>query len=428
MEESERPTKIRKIEQDDDTSAHTLHASSADVPHEAVNGRASADDAVRHENSVQKSHTISEPHSNMTSIPAGDSTREDGRDAPKQLSKTQQKKLKRQEEWEAGREERKIIRRQQKKEQRERKRVLREEQSSTNIPPSDEPGEPGEPDEPETNPILPLKKWNRRPPPIHLPITFLFDCSFNDLMKLGELISLGGQLTRCYSDNNHSRYQVQLAFSSFGGVLKDRFDNLLKGQHTRWKNCRFRSEPFPIVAEEAQSWMTTSPVIASALATPPPPTSSEETSSALEEAKTIYLTADSPNTLTRLKPNTTYIIGAVVDKNRHKGICYKRAMDESITTAKLPIGEFLKMSGRQVLATNHVCEVMLKWLDTGDWATALDAVIPKRKGGKVGVGGSGGEGDGEDEGDAGHNDDTGDRDGDAASNFEAEENVEIGPS
>ncbi|KAI5292731.1 tRNA (guanine(9)-N(1))-methyltransferase, partial [Ascosphaera acerosa] len=95
----------------------------------------------------------------------------------------------------------------------------------------------------------------------------------------------------------------------------------------------------------------------------------------------IYLSSDSDETLTELKPYCTYVVGGLVDKNRHKGVCYRSAVANGVKTAKLPIGEYMKMSSRQVLTTNHVVEIMLRWLELGDWGQAFDLVIPKRKGG-----------------------------------------------
>ena len=103
------------------------------------------------------------------------------------------------------------------------------------------------------------------------------------------------------------------------------------------------------------------------------------------EPSIVYLTADSPYTLERLSPNTSYIVGAIVDKNRHKGLCYKRACERGIPTAKLPIGEYMTMQSRSVLAVNHVVEIMLRWLETGDWGVAFTQVIPKRKEAKLKV-------------------------------------------
>jgi tRNA (guanine9-N1)-methyltransferase len=117
---------------------------------------------------------------------------------------------------------------------------------------------------------------------------------------------------------------------------------------------------------------------------------------ASEEGEIIYLSSESDNILTHLKPNSTYIIGGLVDKNRHKGICHRRAVNRGIKTAKLPIKQYLEMRDRQVLVTNHVLEILLKWMEFGDWGKAFMEVMPKRKGGKLRE--DGGEGEAEDDG------------------------------
>lgn len=224
----------------------------------------------------------------------------------------------------------------------------------------------------------------RRHGPIKVPITFIFDCQFDGLMTENEMISLASQLTRCYSDNRKAPFKAQLAVSSFGGKLKKRFDTVLVGSHENWHDIEFSEKDFAEVAQLAKQSMGSPKggAIAGALARPE---SSEGEDAQIEDSDSpveeiVYLTSDSPNTLHKLKPFSTYIIGGLVDKNRHKGICYQRAMDRNISTAKLPIGEFLQMQSRQVLTTNHVNEIMLKWLQLGDWGEAMMQVMPKRKG------------------------------------------------
>jgi tRNA (guanine9-N1)-methyltransferase len=41
------------------------------------------------------------------------------------------------------------------------------------------------------------------------------------------------------------------------------------------------------------------------------------------------------------------------------------------------------MQSRVVLTTNHVVEIMLKWLEYENWGEAFMSVIPKRKGGQL---------------------------------------------
>ncbi|GAA0167438.1 RNA methyltransferase [Lithospermum erythrorhizon] len=97
----------------------------------------------------------------------------------------------------------------------------------------------------------------------------------------------------------------------------------------------------------------------------------------------VYLTADSETTVDELDHTKVYIIGGLVDRNRFKGITQNKAKEQGIQTAKLPIGNFLKMSSSQVLTVNQVMEILLKYLETKDWKTSFFAVIPQRKRGEV---------------------------------------------
>ncbi|RAR07314.1 oxidation resistance protein 1 [Stemphylium lycopersici] len=304
----------------------------------------------------------------------------EGGDAEPKLSKNQLKKQRRHERWEAGREDRKLKRKEKVKEKKERRR---EEWAKM---PADENG-------------------NRpRPPPSRAPrhsagpgkqvlITVVFDCDFEELMFDNELKSLGLQITRCYSDNRKANFRAHLALSSFGGKMKERFDGILAKQYTSWKSFRFFEEDFVQVAEKAKEWMTgpdggevLGALKSSDSEKPEKSDGAEgegEGEAEAEEGEIVYLSSESDEILTHLKPNSTYIIGGLVDKNRHKGICHKRAVSRGIKTAKLPIGEYLEMKSRQVLVTNHVLEIMLKWMEFGDWGKAFMAVMPERKGAKL---------------------------------------------
>lgn len=69
----------------------------------------------------------------------------------------------------------------------------------------------------------------------------------------------------------------------------------------------------------------------------------------------VYLTADSETTLEELDPKKIYIIGGLVDRNRWKGITMNKAKDQGVQTARLPIGDYLKMSSSQVLLHVFFC-------------------------------------------------------------------------
>eukprot|EP00058_Branchiostoma_floridae_P010514 XP_002596002.1 hypothetical protein BRAFLDRAFT_123735 [Branchiostoma floridae] len=72
-----------------------------------------------------------------------------------------------------------------------------------------------------------------------------------------------------------------------------------------------------------------------------------------ERERIVYLTSDSPNTLSTLEPGKVYIIGGLVDHNSHKGLCYQRACEVGVAHAQLPIAQFVKIQSRKVLAVNH---------------------------------------------------------------------------
>ncbi|KAL9138356.1 MAG: hypothetical protein Q9175_000396 [Cornicularia normoerica] len=295
-------------------------------------------------------------------------------DAPP-LSKNKLKKLKRDQEWEANRAKRKEKRREKQIEKKQRKRAARQE-SAPNTPTNGMPVHKNG-----QGKKIAESKNSTRYEYTQVPITLVLDCGFDDLMIDKELKSLGSQVTRAYSDNHKAPLQAHLAISSFGGQLKERFDGLLAGHYRSWKNVRFLEGDYVQAAEQAKEWMKGEHggKLAGALAKEDD--SAHKSHERDEAGEVVYLTSDSPDTLTELRPYSTYIIGGLVDRNRHKGVCYNRAMDRGMRTAKLPIGVYMQMTSRFVLATNHVAEIMLRWLELGDWGKAFLAVMPKRKGG-----------------------------------------------
>lgn len=415
----ERPSKIRKLESQD-----------------------SATDFAGYE--PKKATEIGSPENSMSSEDIYDAVAsqiETETKAGVSLSKNQLKKLRKQEQWEAGKEDRRVKRREKHKEKQARKAAKRSELEETIAK--------GEVKSAEVVPNKDVKKRPSRPIPV--PVTLIMDCDFNDLMTTKELISLGAQLTRCYSDNKSNPYRAHLAISSWGGPLKERFETVLANTHHGWKGVRFIGKDFISAAEDldevmrgpaggklkgalagegegtaetktsnenviegptAKDQMATASVSSSSYsnsratgdnaeasitgpeisAQPLIATEALEGSSFAEnnpmpksKPSIVYLTSDSPNTLNRLEPNTSYIVGGIVDKNRHKGLCYKRACERGIETARLPIGEYMTMQSRSVLTINHVVEIMLKWLETGNWGESFLTVIPKRKEAKLRV-------------------------------------------
>lgn len=93
----------------------------------------------------------------------------------------------------------------------------------------------------------------------------------------------------------------------------------------------------------------------------------------------VYLTADSPNTITTFDSSKVYIVGGIVDRNRYKSLTFDKAQKQGIQTAKLPIGKFLKLSSTKVLTTYHVLSIMMNFNVSGDWSEAFEKTIPTRK-------------------------------------------------
>ncbi|GAB7343462.1 hypothetical protein MBLNU457_1484t1 [Dothideomycetes sp. NU457] len=390
MDAEERPQKIRKLSHDaDDPSIVNLASDSANHAETNNDVIKQVPEAVENTSNVENTEgsdlntgSLSEPSKNEAegSKPSAPTN---GTAAP--LSKNQLKKQRRRDEWEAKREDRKVKRKERVVRQRERKREERESLVAQG---------------------LPLPEPTKKPRSVTLPITILFDCNFDEFMRDNERVSLSAQITRAYSDNRNARYRAHLAVNSFGGSLKDRFDNVLGKHYESWKGTRFLPEDFVAVSKQAQEWMR-NPQEGGKLAGPcfeKYAADEDSIAKCKEEGETIYLSSDSDTTLTELKPYTTYIIGGLVDKNREKGLCHRRAVEAGVKTARLPIGDFLDMTSRKVLTTNHVNEIMLRWLECGDWGEAFMKVIPKRKGGQLKGKNGGGDEEEEEDGAEDHDD------------------------
>lgn len=362
MDEGERPRKLAKLDYDD----HTTHQELGPAMTGAV---AAGDEPATAVSDDSKLELLELPGSNdavTATEPAPENATED---ATPKMSKNQLKKLRRREKWAQESEQRKDKRKDKRKEQIKRKRERRQ----LMIEEAREKG--GE------EAVAELRKsWEgtrvKQKRSTLLPLTIVIDCGYDDLMLEKERISLASQLTRSYSENTRALWRSHLMFSSFDRLLKERFDTVLVA-HKNWKGIKIVPEDFTHAAELAKKHMSSprggkfvGPFADLADAKP-------------EDGEIIYLSSDSENTLTELKPYSTYIIGGLVDKNRHKAICYKHAVEAGVKTAKLPIGEYVQMASRSVLTTNHVVDIMLNWLELGDWGQAFMKVLPQRKGGTL---------------------------------------------
>ncbi|KAJ4135932.1 tRNA (guanine(9)-N(1))-methyltransferase [Fusarium equiseti] len=291
------------------------------------------------------------------------------------MSKNALKRLRKQQQWEAGKEDRKQKRRDSRIARKVRKREERDALIAQGIDP--------------------YANKHQKPPSVDVPISLIFDCDFEQYMREKEIISLGSQITRSYSENKNARYRTNIYVSNWTGKLAERFHQILDDKHKNWKGIDFVEGDFIECAEKAREKMRGDQMIEPlqrSLTEKSPWTRDEKDPLPLPDTEPeprpeyndiVYLSSDSPYTLERLEPNTSYVIGGLVDKNREKGLCYKRARARGIRTARLPIGQYMVMQSRAVLTTNHVVEIMLKWLEYENWGDAFMSVIPKRKGGQL---------------------------------------------
>lgn len=253
---------------------------------------------------------------------------------PEGMSKNAWKKLQKQKRWDEQKDEYRIVRREKKK----AARIRKAERKANGVEDDD------------NYHLLPKKPLPSKQIPSGVKI--IMDCEFDDLMSDKEIVSMSNQITRCYSAKRHSDYVVDLVISSFNKRLKARFGKSVL-DFTKWRGMTFKEN------DTLRELLPTDPE---------------------ELSKCVYLTADTETELETLEEGYTYIIGGIVDKNRHKKLCLNKANELGIKVGRLPIDKYIQMNGRQVLATSHVYELMCMWFELGhNWEKAFNHVLPPRK-------------------------------------------------
>ena len=408
MDESERPSKLRRLSSPagSNTSSEPARSRSAS-PASAPSDPAPAFTTPNPAAALPGAGAVLD-------VPAsGDGDGDGGIANPPLLSKSAQKKARRAAAREATRQARKD-------KKREKRAALKAERRSA--APADG-GERGEGDaggrqrQPARN-----NRSNARLPPA-LPMAIVIDAAFDDLMTDGEAVSLAGQLSRSYTavrcgtaggyrDGQPVRPagdpaerggagggRPLLLVSGFDGRLRAHMDGACGAQYKGWKGVRvLPGASLEDGVREARRWMADVaagpararaawPLPADGPGPDAPPAEAEAGAAEDEDdharASAVYLTPESPNVLTALRPHTTYVVGGLVDRNRHKGACHARARRLGLATARLPLAEHVAMTrhSKTVMATSHVVALLLRWLArAGDWERAILDVVPARTG------------------------------------------------
>lgn len=265
------------------------------------------------------------------------------------LSKNARKKLLKQQRYEAKKAEKKLQAKEQKKKDIERKRkeweetlasVTEEERSklieSRRSLRKERMGKRSEEREKKIERLNMAKDCGQN---------IVIDLEFSHLMTPSEIHSLVQQIMYCYAVNGRCPSPGHLWLTGCNGEMETQLQRL--PGFDKW-----------IIEKEHRSYID-----------------------ALKDQKEnlVYLTADAETVLDDLDLKKIYIIGGLVDRNRWKGITMKKAQEQGIQTAKLPIGSYLKMSSSQVLTVNQVIEILLKYLETRDWKASFFQVVPQRK-------------------------------------------------
>ena len=218
-------------------------------------------------------------------------------------------------------------------------------------------------------------------------IGVVIDCGYDDYMNEKEVVSLSSQITRAYSSNRQAvkayyakevekqkesgadgeRKEMdiapaaQLVISGLDKRLKQRFESVLP-DYKKWdpECAQFKETSLQSVLDK---W------------------NGDDSVEDQDYSNVVYLSADTEDVMTELKAGEIYVVGGIVDKGRHKNLCKTTAesLGHNIRIRRLPIDEYIKLSGRKVLTTAHVVELLLKWCEYKDWKKAFEEVLPPRK-------------------------------------------------
>jgi tRNA (guanine9-N1)-methyltransferase len=172
----------------------------------------------------------------------------------------------------------------------------------------------------------------------------VIDCDWEQDHADRPLQSLGKQILICHGLNKKSDRPCFIHLAGVGPRLSAQLE---KVNYSSWRGVRTHSEDYCYIGLTKEL---------------------------------VYLTSDGDETLDKLDPNCAYIIGGIVDRNRLKGVTYKKASQQGIRTARLPIKEYCVLHATHVLTVNHVFEILLTFARTGSWLQSFESILPQRKG------------------------------------------------
>ena len=208
--------------------------------------------------------------------------------------------------------------------------------------------------------------------------TCVIDCSFDELMTDRQSVSLAQQLQLCYASTKRSAKESvsQHARSQHEGTAQD-------------PEAQARAASAPGVSALRLHWSSYGGRVARHVRRMQGSAGwsvKRGAESYLEHydcSRLVYLSADAEECLDEVDPNAVYVIGGIVDRNRHKGLTRERAEAAGVRCLRLPIAEHVHTDPtheeRRVLAVNHVFEMLMRRAEGAGWSSAIEAAMPKRK-------------------------------------------------
>lgn len=211
-------------------------------------------------------------------------------------------------------------------------------------------------------------------------IKIIIDCEFDEYMLEKEVVSLSSQLNYIYSLHKKTKEPFNLIFYNLGEKLAF---YLMKARLFSWKGIK-------ILTKDREKLQKMHPTLSDNLFYDIKDKSSlknndkdhftwDDMTNEFKIKDIVYLTGDSNNTITDLKLDQAYVIGALVDRNRHKLLTLHKAEKLNIKHGKLPISDYLELKTSTILATNHIYDILINYNNCKDWKKTMEFCIPKRK-------------------------------------------------
>lgn len=192
--------------------------------------------------------------------------------------------------------------------------------------------------------------------------SIILDCAWEDKHNESTMKSLTQQIMFCYGINRRHEFPAPMYMTGVGPQVTA---NLNKSNFSHWQGVTITADDYlshPHFSIEAQ------------------PAHTDAAAGDVNVKQLVYLTSDAEETLDTLDPNCAYIIGGIVDRNRHKFATFNKAKSQNVRVAKLPIKENFALAATHILTVNHVYHILLNYAKYGDWVQAIKEVMPNRKG------------------------------------------------